>query len=304
MAPRTPRGARTRPAGGWTSGATCTRSASCCTNSRPACGRARPRNALDRVPRELAAVIHRCLESDPARRYQTAAELAAALAGRGNSSPRAGRCRRRDGSAGGWSRIRFAALVLAAFLPHLVSTIVNIGYNAVDVPLNPRAGARLRGSWLGYNLATTRSASGRRASCPANLAFAARPNVDDTRRRVRQLGWWTIGLGMLGWLPPAAWCSRIRKPRRRREAGRRRDGRTGRCAFASDLDRSAVNVAAPPMPTGFARPRGSMVHDDTAPVGAVDHLIDIGRRRIIRELAEARGNPSDTNTTVLRPGNA
>ena len=38
-------------------------------------------DALDRVPRELAAVIHRCLEFEPTARYQTAAALAAALAG-------------------------------------------------------------------------------------------------------------------------------------------------------------------------------------------------------------------------------
>ena len=36
---------------------------------------------LARVPRELAAVIHRCLAPDPTRRYQTAGELASALSG-------------------------------------------------------------------------------------------------------------------------------------------------------------------------------------------------------------------------------
>ena len=61
----------------------------------------RERRPLDRVPRELAAVIGRCLEVDAARRYQTADELAAALRGASQLHRRDGRYRSPDRSAAG-----------------------------------------------------------------------------------------------------------------------------------------------------------------------------------------------------------
>ncbi len=159
-------------------------------------------DALDRAPRELAAVIHRCLEFDPARRYQTAADLAAALAGAWQLLA-ARRALPVPGRIGRWVVAHpVRALVLAALLPHLVSTIVNIGYNAVNVPLNPVQERVFTRLVVGYNLAIYPLCFG--TACVLFLRIARslqRPNVDDTRRRVRQLGWWTIGLGMLGWLP-------------------------------------------------------------------------------------------------------
>jgi Protein kinase domain len=78
-----------------------------------------PRAIRGAVPRKLERVILRCLEKDPARRYQTAGELAAALApfGPPGSDARAARIRRIVGGAAlplarrRWSRAGLVAAV-------------------------------------------------------------------------------------------------------------------------------------------------------------------------------------------------
>jgi eukaryotic-like serine/threonine-protein kinase len=158
--------------------------------------------ALDRVPRELAAVIRRCLELDPAQRYQSAAELATALSGAWQLLA-ARRALPAPGRIGRWVTAQpVRALALAAIVPHIVASIVNIAYNAVEVPLN--AAQERVFSWLvlGYNLAAYPLCFGTACVLFRRIVRALRgPNVDEARRRVRQIGWWSIWLGMLGWLP-------------------------------------------------------------------------------------------------------
>jgi serine/threonine protein kinase len=163
---------------------------------------------LDRVPRELAAVIRRCLEHDPDRRYQTGSELAAALEGAHRllaarrSLPVAGR-------AGRWVlAYPVIALVLSASVPHLVASVVNIGYNSVQVPLTEQQKGTFLFLVIGYNalaypicLGTGILLMWRIKRGLAGLPRSPGPAVDELRRRTRHFGWWVIGLGALGWFP-------------------------------------------------------------------------------------------------------
>ncbi|MBA4187169.1 MAG: hypothetical protein C0467_04040 [Planctomycetaceae bacterium] len=161
---------------------------------------------LDKVPRELAAVIRRCLDSAPANRYQSATELAIALnaawqllAARRSLPPpiRAAR----------WvSENPIAALTLAAILPHVPATIVNIGYNAVQIELNDAQHRVFLVLILVYNLIAYVGCAGTAAYLIwkvkqglVGLIFAPGPAVDELRRRVLCLGWWAVALGSLGW---------------------------------------------------------------------------------------------------------
>jgi serine/threonine protein kinase len=92
-------------------------------------------DSLAAVPRELGAVIRRCLEPDPAKRYQTATDLAAALSGAWHllaarrALPPPSRIGRRVTARPA------LALALAGILPHLAASVAQIGYNAVEVKL-------------------------------------------------------------------------------------------------------------------------------------------------------------------------
>ena len=70
-----------------------------------------PRPLPSQVPAELGAVIERCLEKEPGKRYQQAGELREAL-----KRCRQGRCRHGWGGATGWHTVagRLLRLVLAA----------------------------------------------------------------------------------------------------------------------------------------------------------------------------------------------
>ena len=162
------------------------------------------------MPRELAAVIRRCLDPDPARRYQSAADLAAALAGAWQLLA-ARRALPRPGKVGGFVLAHpVAAFALAGILPHVVASVVNIGYNAVNIGMNlseeqQRAFAAVV---VAYNLIAYPLCGGtavviirRVARWLAALPRADGPAVDELRRRVLRLGWWAIGLGALGWFP-------------------------------------------------------------------------------------------------------
>lgn len=159
-------------------------------------------DALDRVPRELAGVIHRCLEFDPAQRYRTAAELADALAGAWQLLA-ARRALPASGRIGRWVVAQpVRALALAAILPHLAASIVNIGYNKVNVPLDGAQDRVFERLVIGYNLIVYPLCFGTACVLFRRVYQSLRgPDVDSTRRRVRHLGWWSIGLGALGWLP-------------------------------------------------------------------------------------------------------
>src|SRR5262249_7093944 len=91
------------------------------------------------VPRELAVVIRRCLDPDPARRYQTAGELAAARSGAWQllAARRALARLARPSRVGRWvSTHPTLGLAVVSVLPHLVASAAQIGYNAVEVKLD------------------------------------------------------------------------------------------------------------------------------------------------------------------------
>jgi serine/threonine protein kinase len=159
----------------------------------------------------LAQVIGRCLEPQPERRYQTAAELARALEG----------CRelRRvtkelpPGGALVWSAERrpFLWLAILALLPHVLGSIVNISYNGLRIDLTPAQHNAFAEITLGYNLVVYplcvwllyrlvmpvvrgwRGLTG--APAPDGLQFT------QLRRQVQRLPWGAALISALGWLP-------------------------------------------------------------------------------------------------------
>jgi len=161
---------------------------------------------LKEVPRELAAVIRRCLDSVPANRYQTGTELARALdaawqilAARRTMPPAIPIAR--------WiGRNPILALTLAAILPHVPASIVNIGYNAVQIELNEAQKGAFLYMVLGYNLIAYPVCGGIAAFLiwqikrgMVGLVFAPGPAVDELRKKVLRMGWWAVGLGSIGW---------------------------------------------------------------------------------------------------------
>ena len=165
---------------------------------------------LDCVPRELAAVIRRCLAPDPARRYQSADELARALAGAWQllAAKRALPVPRRVGR---WVIAHpIAALALAGVIPHLAASAVNIGFNEVQIDLTkPQHDAFVAMSLI-YNPIVYPIALGivvvlfRRIAQPLPFLGSIEGSaIDDLRRRVRRLGWWAVLIGGFGWFPGA-----------------------------------------------------------------------------------------------------
>jgi serine/threonine protein kinase len=164
--------------------------------------------SLDKVPRELAVIIRRCLETDAEKRYQTAGELATALDAAW-SLLAARRALPEPGSIGRWVLANpIWALALAGVCPHIIASVVNIAYNGVQVDLN-EAQQRVF-VWLcaSYDLIAYFIFFG--TACLLFRAIAVRlrdlphangPATDELRWRVRVLGWWGIGLGLAGWIP-------------------------------------------------------------------------------------------------------
>jgi eukaryotic-like serine/threonine-protein kinase len=180
------------------------------TGARPGRKTARGAEPVARVPRELAAVIRRCLEHDPDARYPTAEHLGRALDGAWRllatrrTLPRAGALAR-------WAvDNRFRAMVLAALCPHIAASAVNISYDAVAVELEPRQRGVFALLVLGYNAIAYPLCFGSgiylllkvRAGLTA-LETAQGPDVDLLRARVIRLGWQMAILGAVGWLPGA-----------------------------------------------------------------------------------------------------
>jgi eukaryotic-like serine/threonine-protein kinase len=162
----------------------------------------KPNPPLDGVPRELADVIRRCLEFDDARRYQTADELAVALKGAATLLT-ARRALRPPGSIGRWTmKYPGRALAFAAVLPHVAATFVNIAYNMTQIDFTPEQYRAFQWMILKYNLVAYPVCVGTAIWLCSRIVRALRlPDVDESRRLVRQLGWWAIGLGALGWFP-------------------------------------------------------------------------------------------------------
>jgi serine/threonine protein kinase len=162
-------------------------------------------HSLDGIPHELAGVIRRCLEANPARRYHSAAELATALMGAWHllaarrTLPRPGRIDRLV------IEHPIPALAAAVCVPHLAASVVNIAYNAVQIQLDDAQQKTFAMLVVVYNAIAYPILLGTGGFLLLRLRrlFAERagPAIDQARRAAVRLGWWTIGLGVLGWFP-------------------------------------------------------------------------------------------------------
>lgn len=166
----------------------------------------------DDLPRELAAVVRRCLAADPAERYQTASELADALA----AARRILVARARLPKPG-----RFGALVerhpigmtfVMALAPEIVGSALNIAYNALQVPMTEEhlavfpwvvgiydALAYFVCLWLAVSVVIGTNRNLARAFAAPRAAAL----TDTTRRGALTFGRTAILLGLLGWIPGA-----------------------------------------------------------------------------------------------------
>jgi eukaryotic-like serine/threonine-protein kinase len=175
-----------------------------------------PRRLSPEVPEVLDRVVRRCLEPDPARRFQSAAELAAALEGCGELT----RWHKALPSGGSLTRTALAyplaVGLLLPLLPHLVGALVAFGYTAAWVASHPARPAleTLFGKLaLGYCLVVFPLTGGL-------TVYLARPiwqmcvrlrgptlvgpvQVTEMRRRALRKPALGVMLSSLGWLPGA-----------------------------------------------------------------------------------------------------
>jgi serine/threonine protein kinase len=170
--------------------------------------------ALPRRPDDsdaLAHVIGRCLQPQPERRYQTAAELTRALEGCrelrrvAKELPPGGRLVRST------EQRPFLWFAILALVPHVLGSIVNISYNGLRIDLTPAQRDAFAGVTLCYNLLVyplclwllyrlvipvVRGWRGLTGS-----AAPEGPALAELRRLVRRLPWGAALLSALGWLP-------------------------------------------------------------------------------------------------------
>ncbi len=165
-------------------------------------------DAMNHIPRELAVVIHRCLHPDPGQRYQSAGELAAALSGAWHllaterSLPVPSRIDR-------WAIAHpVRALVLAGALPHVVATLAQISYNAVELHLEGEQQQAFLLTVLAYNAVIYPVTVGIGAWLCARIArrlprLGKLPGteIDQLRRRALRLAGQVAMLGSAGWFP-------------------------------------------------------------------------------------------------------
>jgi hypothetical protein len=167
-------------------------------------------DALAGVPREVAQVIRRCLEADPGNRYQSAADLAAALAGAWHLLA-ARRALPTPGRVGRWITANPVwALAAAALVPHVVGSGLNISYNVIQIGLTPPQQRAFDATVVAYNAVAYPLCAGVLFVLLRRIGHARRalpagggPAADDLRRRCRQLAWASLGIGVVGWFPGA-----------------------------------------------------------------------------------------------------
>jgi serine/threonine protein kinase len=165
--------------------------------------------AIEQIPRELATVIRRSLDFDVTTRYQTAGELAQALMGAWHLIA-VRRSLPIPGKIGVWVNVHpIAALILAGLLSHITASIVNIGYNAVQIQLaNQDQKTTFAFLVLVYNSVAYPLIFGivgiilwKLRQQLIRLPQATKAELAETRDRVRRWGWWTLALGAIGWFP-------------------------------------------------------------------------------------------------------
>ena len=172
-----------------------------------------PRGVNQDIPKVLDRVIRRCLDPNPAERYQTATELARALDG-------CREWRRMDSelpSLGPLTSIvtrrPFLMLMVLTFLPHVLGSLVNIPYNTLRIVdhLEPLQQTAFTNFSLVYNVVIYPAFIWMvyRLVAPAfrtlrdldRSEFVAPSAVAHARRQILSLPYWALGLSCLGWLP-------------------------------------------------------------------------------------------------------
>jgi hypothetical protein len=170
------------------------------------------------VPAVLDGVLRRCLEPDPARRYGSAAELARALEGCREWRHIAAELPHGNRLTQAALRRPFLWLILLALFPQIVSSLVNIAYNWLEIVsrfesqdleqafnlvaltynvlVYPFCTYLLfRQMWPVYRMWKRLHP---RNGLPETLA---RDEVAVGRRRMLSWPAWAVGLSALGWLP-------------------------------------------------------------------------------------------------------
>jgi serine/threonine protein kinase len=161
------------------------------------------------VPRVLQRIVYRCLDPDPSRRYQNGVELARALDGCRDlreaelelpiAGPLTATVQRRP----------FWSIAVLALLPHVLGSVVNISYNAVQIvgQLSPAQRSAFTYLVLAYNLLVY-------PACVWMMVHEALPvyrllrnrqpertEFDTARRRVLKWPLLIVYLAIVGWLP-------------------------------------------------------------------------------------------------------
>jgi hypothetical protein len=172
-----------------------------------------PRSEQADIPEALDRVIARCLEPDPAKRWQTGMEFARALDGCRELL----RLEKEMPAAGPVTKAAlarpFAVMVALAFLPHMVGSAVNIGYNTLRIVggLSDHQQSVFANLVLLYNVivypaclvtAVWVFVPGMRMWRRLNTGKSATAEeIGSTRARVLTWPLWAIALAVAGWLP-------------------------------------------------------------------------------------------------------
>ncbi|QVL34000.1 serine/threonine protein kinase [Telmatocola sphagniphila] len=166
---------------------------------------------VQELPPVVERILRRCLDPEPTQRYQTAGELAGALANASDALAIEERLPS-EGLLTAWvERNPFLALFLLTLLPQMIGSFVNIAYNTIEVRLDPPQHRAFEKIVLGYNLFVYPIClfimfrllrpivrGWRRLS---ESAIMDGSEVDLLRFRVLKLGTWGIILALAGWLP-------------------------------------------------------------------------------------------------------
>ncbi len=162
------------------------------------------------IPPQVWRVLRRCLAFDPAERYATAGDLAAALRGAADQLDRQHALPAPNRLARFLTHSPLRSIALLTFLPHLVGSVVNIAYNRVAVPLSPAESDHFLHITLWYNLLVYPACvfvAVRVWGPLARLLWSSAPHrvpastLDRLRRQAVHYGRWAAVVAAIGWFP-------------------------------------------------------------------------------------------------------
>ncbi len=167
---------------------------------------------FDRMPRELATVIRRCLQPKPTDRYADGAELATALAGARQLIAARGQLPRPGWLGRHALRRPLSVLLALAVIPHIVATGLNIAYNGVQIDLTDsqfRTFTRITASYnaliwilcVAWGVHLLRQFHHDRAKLLAGAATS--DEAERVRRDTLLFGYRGNFFAFVGWLPGA-----------------------------------------------------------------------------------------------------